>query len=350
MRHIREKRSFFNPRGEIARKLGVVAAKFLKVETLFEAFAGGGARTLLYAKHLSLKLHRINEGNRVFVCELLYEYLNANLPDDRLKITVEDFLRCWKREVCTGRTYDWVDLDPFGSPSPFLIGAISIAKPGGHLYITSTDTATLSGRRRGDDIRLYGVFLRPWETYGELGARALIYSVWNAANHLNRHIAPVFVFYEGYAYRLLVRVEEKRNTNGIGYINRCKTCGTYSVSQRNPAKCGVCGGETEGVGPIWVGRLYERETLQGFKEVALKMGWKDVAKVLTKMLTEPDTPMYYPLSGFRLHRTPSLKVVIKKLEEMGYSAGKTQFSPQGVKTDAPVPVLKEVLHSLTSHP
>jgi len=330
-------KAFYNPKAEVARGLGILAARVARPLSIFETFAGGGTRTLLYARYVQPTIHHVNEGHRGFLCELLHNYFENALPTDGLRITVSDFLTEGHGFVCEGLKYDWVDLDPFGSPSPFLAMALGLVKSGGYVYITSTDTATLSGKRRGDDVRLYGVALRPWETYAEMGARALIYSVWNAANNLNLHIRPVFVYYEGYAYRLLVRVRDRRNPEGVGFVQRCKGCGTYSVSVRAKGVCGVCGGENELVGPLWTGALYDRGFLRRMFDEAKTLGWRKEQKVLKKMIEEVDVPMYYPLDAFRFGRMPSPSYVVKVLRKAGFKASRTQFHPGAVKTDAPRP-------------
>ncbi len=330
-------RAFYNPKAEVARGLGVLAARVLGVRSIFETFAGGGIRTLLYARYVGPELHHANEGHRGFLCELLHNYLENGLPADRLRLSVSDFLTDGQRFVCEGLRYDWVDLDPFGTPSPFLVWSLSLVRPGGYLYITSTDTATLSGKRRGEDVRLYGVALRPWETYAEVGARALLYSVWSAANSLNLHVRPLFLYYEGYAHRLLVRVEERRRAEGIGFLHRCKVCGTYTASPRARGTCGVCGGEVEVVGPVWIGPLYDRDLLREMEEEAGRMGWEKERRAIRRMRGEVDVPMYYVLANLRLPQTPSVRWVVRRLREAGFRASRTQFHPGAVKTDAPRP-------------
>ncbi len=336
-------RAFYNPKAEVARGLGILAARVARPLSIFETFAGGGTRTLLYAKYVRPETHHVNEGHRGFLCELLHNYLENNLPTDGLRITVSDFLTDGQRFVCEGFRYDWVDLDPFGSPSPFLSTALSLVRPGGYAYITSTDTATLSGKRKGDDVRLYGVALRPWKTYAEMGARALVYSVWNTASALNLSVSPVFVYYEGYAYRLLVRVMDRRSPEGVGFVQRCRECGTYSVSVRAKGTCSVCGGENEVVGPLWTGTLYDRDFLRNMLDEAKTLGWRKEEKALRKVIEEIDVPMYYPLDSFRFGRTPSPSRVVKLLRKAGFKASRTQFHPGAVKTDATVPQILTVL-------
>ncbi|NPB03359.1 MAG: hypothetical protein GXO39_02955 [Thermotogae bacterium] len=330
------RKAFRNPKGETARRLGVLAAKVLNVETMFEAFAGGGSRTLLYASHLwpKLKLLHANEGNRGFLCELLYDYLSKGLPTHILRLSVRDFATDWSFFVCNHEPYDWVDLDPFGSPSPFLIGALSLTKVNGYLYITATDTPTLAGRRPGDSVRLYNIHIPPWDTYGEVGARALTYYVWSIANSFGKHITPLFLYYEKYAYRLLIRLGDKRDARNIGYIQRCKECGQYLKSSKPLAVCLKCGGENEIFGPTWVGPLKKKEVLTIMEEEAHIIGWNEVARTLRWLRQEIDVPMFYSLSSLKLHRMPSVREVVRILREAGFEASRTQFDPTGIKTDA----------------
>ena len=48
-----------------------------------------------------------------------------------------------------------VDIDPFGTPSPFIESAAISAKAGGMLCVTATDTSALCGTYKEPCIRKY---------------------------------------------------------------------------------------------------------------------------------------------------------------------------------------------------
>ena len=49
----------------------------------------------------------------------------------------------------TSVPFDVVDLDPYGSPVPFLDAALQSVRDGGMLMVTCTDLAVLSGGNTG---------------------------------------------------------------------------------------------------------------------------------------------------------------------------------------------------------
>ncbi|MCI4360408.1 MAG: tRNA (guanine(26)-N(2))-dimethyltransferase, partial [Thermoplasmata archaeon] len=52
--------------------------------------------------------------------------------------------------------FDYVDLDPYGTPMPYLGAALDAVRPGGLLAVTATDTRVLAGVQAGVAERRYG--------------------------------------------------------------------------------------------------------------------------------------------------------------------------------------------------
>ena len=53
-------------------------------------------------------------------------------------------------------SYQWIDIDPFGSPVAFLDSAIQSLARTGMLEVTATDTAALTGSSLSSQQRRYG--------------------------------------------------------------------------------------------------------------------------------------------------------------------------------------------------
>ena len=73
--------------------------------------------------------------------------------------TVEDGIQ-WThgdaRKLMTEAPFQWIDLDPFGSPVSFLDSAIQSISRVGVLEVTATDTAALCGSAKTSAARRYG--------------------------------------------------------------------------------------------------------------------------------------------------------------------------------------------------
>ncbi|MEO0139795.1 MAG: hypothetical protein ABIL16_07835 [candidate division WOR-3 bacterium] len=325
--------SFYNPKGELARRLGVLGFLSSGYERVFECFAGGGVRTVMYSLYGGAKDIWANEGNRGAFCEL------------RINLLINDIknVKTFRRDIFTlslelakdGLSFEFVDVDPFGSPSKFLPYVFLLSKPGSMIYITSTDMPTLVGKRGKESLRLYGTYIPRFPFYPEVGLRALIYKVWNVASSFDMGVEPIFYLYEGYAYRLLVKVLKKPNAENIGFIQMCKVCGYFGVDSLPRGICEMCGGENLISGNIWMGKIKDNIFISKMLNFAEKLGWDDAEKFLKRLLEELDIPLYYELSSMKLRFTPKAKELIKKIKELGYSASLTTFSNTGIKTNMP---------------
>src|SRR5271165_5577928 len=149
--------SFFNPRGKLVRDVSIVCYKVwsnamkeggLHVDdlTFADSLSGTGARGIRVA-------NEVPEVDRVFlndVSSLSIELARSSAKENGIE------QRCIfsQQEACSflsgrgpnlGERFDIVDVDPFGTPSPFIECALGAVKDGGMLSISATDTAVLCG-------------------------------------------------------------------------------------------------------------------------------------------------------------------------------------------------------------
>lgn len=335
--------SFYNPKGELARKLGVLGFLSSGYKNVFECFAGGGVRTVMYSLYGGAKEIWANEGNRDAFCELRINILLNHVKN--VKTFCRDIFDLSLELANKGLSFEFVDVDPFGSPSKILPYVFLIVKPSSMLYITSTDMPTLVGKRGKESLRLYGTYIPRFPFYPEVGLRALIYKVLDVATSFGMGIEPMFYLYEGYAYRLLVKVLKKPNTENIGFIHMCKICGYFCVDSLPRGLCEICGGENLISGNIWIGKVKDNEFVSKMLNFAEKLGWDDAKGFLIRLLKELDLPLYYELSSMKLKFMPKIRGLIKRIKSLGYSASLTTFSNTGIKTDMPFKEFVELLIS-----
>ncbi|MBG17142.1 MAG: hypothetical protein CMB77_02135 [Euryarchaeota archaeon] len=105
------------------------------------------------------------------------------------------------------RGYQWIDIDPFGSPAPFIDAALSSMGRRGILALTATDAAALRGRSNSACSRRYGARVRPGPASHEIGIRVLIgWAAQRAAMH-DRTIQPLFSTCEDHYLRVTLLSE-----------------------------------------------------------------------------------------------------------------------------------------------
>lgn len=107
--------------------------------------------------------------------------------------------------------YDVIDLDPYGSASPFLDGAVQAVKSGGLLAITCTDMAALGGSHPETCYGRYAAF--PIQRSGylqELALRMLLYQISVVAGRYGRSIRPVLSVGMAFYCRVFVEVYDDK--------------------------------------------------------------------------------------------------------------------------------------------
>ena len=95
-----------------------------------------------------------------------------------------------------------MDVDPFGTPAPYLDCLLRSVENGGLISVTATDTAVLCGVYPKVCYRKY--YGNPLRTKyaGEIGIRLLISSIALIASRLDLSITPIF----SHGYRNYMRV------------------------------------------------------------------------------------------------------------------------------------------------
>ncbi|KAA0160557.1 hypothetical protein FNF31_04266 [Cafeteria roenbergensis] len=126
---------------------------------------------------------------------------------------------------------DWLDLDPYGTPSPFIESAVSAVHHGGILAMTATDMIVLAGSMRSAAHGKYGSMAVRSAACHELALRALIFTVATAAARAKRTVEPLLSVNANFYCRIFFRV--RNNPAGAqnlslmtGSLAQCPQCGT----------------------------------------------------------------------------------------------------------------------------
>jgi hypothetical protein len=92
--------------------------------------------------------------------------------------------------------YDVIDLDPYGTVSPFLDSAVQAVADGGLLCITCTDMAVLCGSFPEKCFSLYGAVPLKNGYVHEAALRILLHAIEAAANKHKKHFCRLCLDYE----------------------------------------------------------------------------------------------------------------------------------------------------------
>ncbi|RNF04506.1 putative N(2), N(2)-dimethylguanosine tRNA methyltransferase [Trypanosoma rangeli] len=129
---------------------------------------------------------------------------------------------------------DVVDLDPYGSASPFLDAAMRCIKEGGLLLVTSTDSAILCGNYPDTCHAKYNTIPSKNAACHEMAVRILLAALERVANKQRKYIVPLLSLHIDFYVRCFVRVytqpaEVKLSPCKLGYMLQCSHCPAYWV-------------------------------------------------------------------------------------------------------------------------
>lgn len=349
-------RVFYNPHMELCRDISISVAQVLADELgglrICDPLAGVGVRGIRYAKEVSPSEVFINDRSREAFDLILRNVQLNGLASVRV-FNEDANLLLWRER---GR-FNFIDIDPFGSPSPFIEAACAALAKNGILALTATDTAPLSGTHPRACIRRYGARPLRTEYHKELGMRILIGFCQRVAGKHELALKPLLAHSTRHYFRVYVRAQRgAKPTDEVlsqqGYLSHCNACGrvvfTRGLAAELRGTCD-CGNPFVHAGPLWLGQLMDRVFT---RKVAQDLARRDFRLLHQELLLlhlcseEVDgPPFFYDVNGLsRLFRAsaPKLDGLIAKLKQRGYWASRTHFSSTGIRTDAPLEEIREI--------
>ncbi len=227
--------------------------------------------------------------------------------------------------------YDFIDIDPFGSPSYFIESAVCRLKKDGLLMITATDTGTLSGCFPKPCLRKYGIITGKTSFEKEFGLRVLLASVFLKIMKYEAAIEPLFSYYHRHYFRayLIIRRGNKyvnRGMEKLGFVNYDSSTDERTIHSL---------WDPHGFGPLWLGELWDRTLVKRTDNA-----------FISSVCSELDTLFYFNLSYlYKIIKKPAKKIadISQTLREKGYSVSRTHFFSQAIKTNCPLSELKKCL-------
>lgn len=333
---------FFNRRMELNRDATVLLLSVLKPSDYLDAMGATGVRGVRVVNECRIPV-TINDRDPEAISLIRQNIARSGLP---VTVTCRD--AC---SLLSEQSFDAVDIDPFGTPAPFIDAGVQGCRR--FLLVTATDTAPLCGAHLRAGIRRY--FARPANTgyHREVGLRILLGFVVRETVKYDRGIEPLFCFAREHFVRLNLRITRgaqaaDRTIEKIGFVMQCPSC-AYREEQPGmipvTATCPCCKKPLRPIGPLYLGKLFNDDILvqmQG-QLASCELGTqKDLEKLLLTCREELPLSSHYDyhlLARSLAVSPPPIDTVLEQLRSAGYAASRTHFSGTGVKTDAPLPVL-----------
>jgi tRNA (guanine26-N2/guanine27-N2)-dimethyltransferase len=342
--------AFFNPRAKLSRDFSIIVySTFLKnfdgQKSFLDGLSGLGARGLRVANEI--------KGTQVFVNDLNPSALELSKKSAELnqlqnyQISKSDICQFFNAFSKKGSRGAIVDIDPFGSPAKYIDCGLRATIHKGLLSVSATDLQVLHGIFKDACKKKYhGVPVKT--TYSnEISIRLILGLIISVAARLDVEATPVFVETNQHYYRVYLRILNKPDTrDSIGYIVHCRNCGNRQAVSDTIQGCPLCSGKVEIAGPLWIGKLFEKDFVaQMLNEIPDYMD-KKCQKTIQKALLESEMPAcYYTLDEIAemLKTAPiPLEQIISRLQQGGFSASPTSFNPTGFRTDCKIDKIKEL--------
>lgn len=369
--------AFFNPVMVLNRDLSILFVRVYskrkgKPIRVFEPLAGIGIRAMRMGSEADQSISEIviNDFNEVTTKIAAYNISKLELTE---KITlfkrearalafdlVENFMR-----------YHYIDLDPFGSPAPFIDSVWTTLTLNAMISVTATDMTALCGVYPNACLRKYGATpLNNYHTH-ETAARILIASISKSAARHEIGIKPIFTASVDHYTKVFFEVRKGRgeanvSVNQIGFSYTCTNCFDIKYIQGRINEKIECCGEIKMAGPLWVGDIFDSNWCKEARIILQEEEKNDIAdpskskfpstKKILKMLDEgihsSGLPGYFAVDEIsRKLKTmqPKFKLIAEELEKLSYRCVNTHFTKQAFRSDASGEIVVETIKKLVEN-
>ena len=250
--------------------------------------------------------------------------------------------------------FDYIDVDPFGSPNKFLDFAARRISREGILAVTATDTSALAGTYPKACARKY--WATPMRNYlmHELGLRILIRKIQLIGAQHDKALIPVFSYAKDHYYRIFFRCEKgKKKVDDILKLHKYflldKELG-FEVSKINSGKREE---KKDYAGPLWTGGLFDKKLVSRMKKedyvTVIGSDKKEEIKFFEMLMAESKVDIvglydvHEIIKKHKIKNNFKFKDLIDALKKKKYKVVRTHFSKYGIKSDVGVKELVGIM-------
>ncbi len=305
---------FYNPVMKFNRDVSVLLLKAIDKKAMqiglpLAASGVRGIRFLLELPKSKIKTVFFNDNKKDFK-----KTMAANLKLNKIgKSKVEVHNKDANRFMLDSTGFDYIDIDPFGTPNPFLDAAVRRIARNGILAVTATDTSALCGSFTKACLRKYWAVPVNNEQMYEVGLRILIRKVQLIGAQFDKALIPIFSYSKDHYMRVFFRAEKgKQKVDEIIKLHN----------------------HFQEAGPLWTGQLWDTKLVtKMIKETEDRelIRFLKIIKAESKISTVGyyDTHTIYK----KQKNLPRKQDLIKKIKKKGFKASETHFLNTAIKSD-----------------
>jgi len=313
---------FYNPVMKLNRDISVLLLNSIHENDLniADPLAGSGIRSirfLLELKKNKIKTISVNDYSKDAV-ESIKNNIKLNKINKKIIVMNEDA----NLFLLNSKGFDYIDIDPFGTPNPFLDSAIKRISRNGILSVTATDTAALAGTYENACKRKYWAKPAHNELMHEIGLRILIRKIQLIGTQYDKALIPIFSYSKDHYMRVFLRCEKAKKS-------------VDEVVKKHDFH--------NGFGPMWLGKLWDEkltDKMEKFNDIKENEKFLKIIKEESKV----DVVGFYDISKIceknKIKNMPRKLELISKIKKKGYKAVETHFNGNGIRSGIS---LKELL-------
>ena len=326
---------FYNPVMKLNRDFSVMAINAIKKTGLKIGLplAGSGIRAIRLIKETQpKKIESIYVNDKK---ENYKEYFEKNIEINEFSDEEKNKLSIFNEDansfMMQNKPFDYLDIDPFGTPNPFLDSAVRAIRSEGILAVTATDTSALCGSYPKACKRKYWAEPLRNELMHEIGLRILIRKVQLVSAQYDIALIPVCSYSMDHYMKVFFKAEKgKQSVDSIMSMHK-----EYLS-------------EGKVYGPIFMGALNDLVFLKEMRKYADENIDTRSVKLLDTLIVETELGGFGFYDAHKIAKRnkisiPKFEHIFSELKKKGYKATRTHFTDTGIKTDAALEDIENIM-------
>lgn len=313
---------FYNPVMELNRTFSVILLKATQRKNLQIGLplSGSGIRAIRLIKELEkdqIKKIYINDLSKQAVKSINTNLKLNKIPKSKISLSNTEA----NLFLLNSKGFDYIDIDPFGSPNPFLDSATRRLARNSILAVTATDTAALCGTHPKTCARKYFAHHQKTPLMHELGLRILIRKVQLIAVQYDRALTPIFSYSKEHYMRIFFHcVKSKQATDKI--LKQHSFFNDY--------------------GPLWIGQLWDKKLT---KEMLKLLPDNKFLQIIEKESQINQLGFHHIHALCKRHKfmIPSKENLFNTIKKKGYKVSLTHLTPAGIRSNIPEKELIKII-------
>jgi tRNA (guanine26-N2/guanine27-N2)-dimethyltransferase len=355
---------FFNPAMKMNRDsailaLGALNKRLSRPLAVCEPMCGSGIRGI----RIALEAEGISEavlGDMSYnAVRLAEKNVLMNGVSDRVRVRRMEANLLLSLHARPLARFDYTDIDPYGTPAPYIDAAVRATMRDGMVALTATDMAPLCGVNMRACLRKYGSTSLRTPYSHETALRILAGAFSRVAAVHEVASRPAFCFFADHYVRLYILLSKGKkradeSLREMGYLLHCPRCRSYRPVRGqllgDKGACEVCGSGMKAAGPLWLGDLANEcfcSDMVEYSEGSFIGSNRRLMEIIGMVMGEIGMPPGFfvvdELSSDLGIPSRRIEPIIEELKKSGFRAVVSHANRRGLKTDAPVDVVKRMV-------